>query len=301
MVPKSWPYATQFSALFTDENSTDLGAYGRFIPDFEHILIDHSDIEPTKIKGSLKARITQLLMWAVYHQPIQEGLEIAARLLAQLSPNVGLNYLNIYVRYLSSTQDEEIVTNFVETAQGQPVNIGGKMVTAIEAWMQEQFLQGETEDRIKGERAGERRGQLIGELKAKISMIETILQANPAWDTITQLTQIDQRLFKFMKDIYTGLFAEPASEAEEIEVDADYIKERRAMVVKVLHYRFQLSDEQQTALLENLASFEEKEQLDELVDTALITESLSLFHDTLSDLVEPTVLTETTFHEEANL
>jgi len=66
-------------------------------------LIDHSGIEPTEIKGALKAGIIQLLMWAAYHQPIQVVLDVAAQLLAQLPPGVGLNYLNIYVTYLSAT------------------------------------------------------------------------------------------------------------------------------------------------------------------------------------------------------
>jgi len=145
---ESWPYDTWMSTLFPEDEESDLSAYQDFIPEFRHILIDHSGIGLSEIRGSVKARITQLLMWATYHQPIREALDIAAGLLAQLPGSGGHNYVNIYVTYVSSTQGRGSADYFVGEANKQISSIGGNMITAAEEWMQEGFVKGEIRGKL---------------------------------------------------------------------------------------------------------------------------------------------------------
>lgn len=56
-------------------------------------MIDQSGIHPGEVKGNLKAQIMQLLMFAVYHEPIQEARQAAAQLLASLPTTGGVNYI----------------------------------------------------------------------------------------------------------------------------------------------------------------------------------------------------------------
>jgi len=166
------------------------------------------------------------------------------------------------------------------------------MVPVIEAWTQESFqrgeaqgeIKGELKGEIKGERKGEIKGEITGEMRAKIEMIEGFLKANVSWETITQATQINQKLYQSMKALYANVVSAITPEiVTEIDLDAEYVTKRRAMVVKILDHRFQLSDEQQTALLERLTVLNRREPLDGLVNSALIVEDMGLFEDELAD------------------
>jgi len=100
-----------------------------------------------------------------------------------------------------------------------------------------------------------------------------------------------------MKDIYAGIFVEATPEVDEIAEEQEYLKNRRSMVVKVLHYRFQLSDELQSKLRGHLESIDDKDIVNQLIDNALIVESLSLFYAELIDLIQAKPLTEKTHQE----
>ena len=80
-----WRYATEFTELFPGEVRE-----WRWLPRFEHVLIDHSETEPEGVRGTLKGRLAQLMMLAVYRAAVAwPALERALPLLAELARRGG--------------------------------------------------------------------------------------------------------------------------------------------------------------------------------------------------------------------
>ena len=77
-----WRHATEFSELFAGEVRG-----WRWLPRFEHVLIDHSETEPEGVRGRLKGRVAQLIMLAVCRAAVAwPALERALPLLADGAP-----------------------------------------------------------------------------------------------------------------------------------------------------------------------------------------------------------------------
>jgi len=174
---KKWSYSTKFRDLFRpNQRRAD------FIPDFGHILVDQSGIKSEEIKGALKARITQLLLLAAYHNEAKAKVfEILPELLMQIEqePTNGLNFPVIFARYLAQTQSPEDVEKLIERTKQLSAKIGGQMLTAAQAWT----LQ------------GEKRGELVKE----VEMVERFLKAGVAWDVVVNATGITQEKLQELK------------------------------------------------------------------------------------------------------
>jgi len=137
---------------------------------------------------------------------------------------------------------------------------------------------------VKGKTPGYLFGMVQGEIQTKIWIIENCLRENMTWETITHATSIDQTHLQLMKDIYAGVFAETTPDVDEIKDEQEYFQNQRSLVVKVLHYHFQLSDQEQSELHESLESLEpldEKDVLNQLIYYALVLENLDQFYTVL--------------------
>ncbi|MCE7986763.1 MAG: hypothetical protein DYG89_36780 [Caldilinea sp. CFX5] len=167
-------YSTEFADLFPE-----MARNWNFVPRFAHVLIDQSGLDPKQVQGGLRARILQLLMFAAYHEPIREALQLAAQLLAQLPETGGINYVRVFVRYLTATQENKTVEAFAETVAQYVPQKGQKIMTFAQQLLQE--------------------GEMIGEIKAKIEMIEKLLRAGVSWATIEQAMEINARQFVELK------------------------------------------------------------------------------------------------------
>lgn len=66
---------------------------------------------------------------SAYHKPIQEALHVAAQLLAQLPETGGINYVRVFVRYLSATQEKKTVETFATTVEQYAPQKGQKVMT----------------------------------------------------------------------------------------------------------------------------------------------------------------------------
>lgn len=168
----------EFADLFPEMART-----WNFVPRFAHVLIDQSGLDPKQVQGGLRARILQLLMFAAYHEPIRETLQLAAQLLAQVPETGGINYVRIFVRYLTATQEKKTVEAFATTVEQHAPQKGQKIMTFAQQLFQE----------------GEIRGNLIGEIRAKIEMIEKLLRVGINWATIETATEINPARFAEMK------------------------------------------------------------------------------------------------------
>ena len=146
---KSWTYSTKFRNLFRpNQRRAD------FIPDFGHFLVDQSGIKSEEIKGTLKVKITQLLMLAAYHnQARDEVFDILPGLLAQIrqEPTNGLNYPAIFVRYLAETQSPEDVKKLIERTKQLSAEVGGEMLAASQTWTSQVRREGSLAKEIERE------------------------------------------------------------------------------------------------------------------------------------------------------
>jgi predicted transposase/invertase (TIGR01784 family) len=195
---QSWNYSTELADLLPD-----FARNWSFIPRFSHILIDQSGLNPQMVEGGVRARVMQLLMFAAYHEPIQEALILAASLLAKMPEASDMNYVRLFVRYLLATQAQETVAEFVETVEQFAAERGEKIMTYAEELLRE----GEQRGKLKGELHGELRGELRGELKGQIEIIEKLLQAGVHWATIEQATGVDAQKFAELKQELARLWA----------------------------------------------------------------------------------------------
>lgn len=167
---ESWSYSTSFADLFP-EAARDWS----FVPNFTHFLVDHSGLEPKAVQGGLKAQVMQLLMLAAFHHSVKEALQLAAQLLVQLPTTGGVDYLLVFMRYLSVTQERETVDEFVQAVTQRAPKIGGEMMTYAEELLQE------------------------GEIKGKLETIEGFLKAGIGWPIIEAATGVDEEAFALLK------------------------------------------------------------------------------------------------------
>mgnify|MGYP000035322218 CR=1 FL=1 len=130
----------------------------------------------------MKARITQLLLLAAYHNEAKaEVFEMLPKLLMQIEekPTNGLNYPVIFARYLAQTQSPEDVEKLIERTKRLSVEIGGEMLTAAQAWTLE--------------------GEKKGKLEEKIEMVERFLKAGAPWEMVVNATGITQEKLQELK------------------------------------------------------------------------------------------------------
>jgi predicted transposase/invertase (TIGR01784 family) len=137
---KKWSGGQRLSVLFSN-NDSELQAY---IPDFEFVLHDLTQLSDDQIKGNVLFRTVALLFKHIFDPDITDRLPGILSLLKELSQKeTGIEYIESLLRYLLSTV-EEISTEGMKTILEQSLpNINGDLVmTLAEKWKKEGFEQG---------------------------------------------------------------------------------------------------------------------------------------------------------------
>lgn len=191
---RRWRHAAELSELFAP-----LVRAWPWVPRFEHLLFDQSQVKPRAVRGALRGRITQLMMMAAYRHR-RAALRSAARLLATLPPESGETTVRMFVLYLLATQDRGTATSFGEELRGAVSGPGGELMTYAEELIREGRQQGRQEGREEGRQEGERQGVL----KGKVGTIENLLQAGVQWSVIESATGIDQEALRALKQRLAG-------------------------------------------------------------------------------------------------
>ena len=184
-----WSYSTEFADLFPEAVRTL-----SFVPHFAHVLIDQSGLDPQTVAGGLRAKVMQLLLYATYHEMVEDVLRSAAHLLAHLPESGGIDYMRVFVRYVYATQDRPTVVNFARMVDVSAAKKGTEIMSYAEELLRE----------------GEISGEIKGEIKGQVETIEKLLRAGVTWETIEQATGIDPRRFAEMKKELVRLMAEGA-------------------------------------------------------------------------------------------
>ena len=193
-----WRYATEFSELFPREVRG-----WRWLPSFEHVLIDHSETEPEGVRGKLKGRLAQLMMLAVYRAAVAwPALERALPLLAELARRGG-GEQSMFVWYVLATQREPLRGRFAKELQRQIPGPEGDIMNYVEEIKQQGRLEGRQEGRLEGRQEGELKGRQEGELKGRqegrLETIEGLLRAGIGWPVILSATGIDEHTYRTLK------------------------------------------------------------------------------------------------------
>ena len=106
---RSWRYDREFAELFGDA----AGGW-RWVPRFEHLLIDRTQASAETVPGALAARLAQIALMAAFRDGL---LEQATRLMGELYRAAGFEEVAKHVEYVLATQNEENRQVFAEALQ----------------------------------------------------------------------------------------------------------------------------------------------------------------------------------------
>ncbi len=183
---RRWSPSTEFADLFPE-----WVRHWPWVPRFVHELIDQSGLSVAGVEGEVRVQIMQLLLLAAYHRA--EGwMERVAELwrsLSEVTPSGGLNYLEVFVLYVLSTQEPEVASSFGEVLRRY--GAGDDVMT----YAQQLLAEGRAEGRVEGRAEGE----AIGKLKSQVELIENFLREGAPWSMIERATGLDEAQFEALK------------------------------------------------------------------------------------------------------
>ena len=124
----------------------------QFIPDFQYLLCDISNIDDDEIKGEVMLRVGILIMKYIFKEELLEKLPGILGLLRELlHKRTGLEYLETILTYLAkgteklNKEDLSKAVKAVFSEQG-----GNAMATIAEQWIEEGRGEGREEGKIEG-------------------------------------------------------------------------------------------------------------------------------------------------------
>ena len=148
---RGWRHAADFTELFAEAVRE-----WPWLPHFEHLLIDQSEVEPAAVRGELQGRIAQLMMMAAYRRHWREALRAAFQGLAELLRDGGDDVVvRRFLSYALATQDAEKLALFSEELRRNVPGPGGDVMTIAESFIQQGIEQVSSRYRA-GYRAGYR-------------------------------------------------------------------------------------------------------------------------------------------------
>ena len=175
---RRWRHATELSELFAPSVRAS-----PWVPRFEHLLFDQSQVKPRAVRGALRGRITQLMMMAACRHR-REALRSAARLLATLPPEAGETTVRMFVLYLLATQDRGTARSFGAELREAVSGPGSELMTYAEELIKE--------GRDKGRQEG------------RLETIEELVRAGVPWSVIESATGIGQDALRALKQQLAG-------------------------------------------------------------------------------------------------
>ena len=177
-----WQHEREFAELFTD-----VAPQWRWVPRFEHLLIDQTQQSPDSVPGALAARLAQVAMMAAFRQAREELLESATRLMGELYRAMGFDEVAKHVEYVLATQPDEYRSVFVDALRRNVPGRGGDVMNYVEQLIE----RGRREGRQEGHQEG-REGKLEGQIRT----IEGFLERDFSWSSIEAATGIDEAAFR---------------------------------------------------------------------------------------------------------
>ncbi len=184
-----WEYAREFAELVADAEEW------RWVPRFEHLLIDQTEQSPDSVTGAVAARLLQISMMARFREASGELLEQATRLIRELYRARGFDAVAKHVEYVLATQPKANRRLFAEALRRNVPGRGGDLMNYVE----ELIEQGRQEGRREGELKGRQEGRQEGRHEGQVHTIEGFLRQDLPWSAIEAATGIDEAAFRRLK------------------------------------------------------------------------------------------------------
>ncbi len=173
-----WQYNREFAEFFANAEPE-----WRWVPRFEHLLIDQTEQSPESVPGAVAARLAQIAMMAAFREAREALLALATRLMGELYRAVGFAEVAKHVEYVLATQPDEHRAAFVASLRRNVPGRGGEVMNYVEQMVE------------RGRREGLQEGKLLGQVRT----IEGLLGSDVPWSTIEAATGIDKATFRKLK------------------------------------------------------------------------------------------------------
>ena len=177
-----WRYEREFADLVTEA-----APEWRWVPRFEHLLIDQTEKGAESVTGAVAARLLQIAMMAAFREAPGELLERATRLIGELYRAAGFEEVAKHVEYVLATQPEAQRKLFSEALRRNVPGPGGEVMNYVEELIEQ------------GRREGESKGRREGELKGRVRAIQGFVARDTPWSIIEAATGIDEATFRRLR------------------------------------------------------------------------------------------------------
>ena len=192
-----WPYQREFAELFSNA-----APQWRWVPRFEHLLIDQTQRGPGLVPGGLVARLAQIALMAAFRKAREELFEWAARLMGELYRVQGdraFEEVIKHVEYLLATQPDKHLATFAAALRRNVPGRGGDVMNYMQQLIERGRREGLQEGLQEGIQKGIQKGIQEGKLEGQIRTIEGFLERDFSWSTIAAATGIDEAAFGQLK------------------------------------------------------------------------------------------------------
>ena len=207
--PTGWRHSPQFADLFPAATRD-----WPWLPRFEHLLFDQTQVSPAQAAGSVRARLLQLTMMHAFSRAVREARQRMRPLLDDLERegSVGQDDMKMFVRYMLETGPEDTPEELGELLSRTAA--GGELMTSGERLRQEgreemraiaeqRHREGQREGRLEGKREGRLEGQREGRLET----IDGLLRTGVDWSVIERATGIGEQEYRQLKSQPNGAAA----------------------------------------------------------------------------------------------
>ena len=204
--PTGWQHSPQFADMFPAATRD-----WPWLPRFEHLLFDQTQVSPVQAAGSVRARLLQLTMMHAFSRAVREARERIGPLLGDLERegSSGQDDMKMFVRYIVETgpedTPEELGALLSRTAAG------GELMTSGERLRQEGREEGQRAGRLEGQREGrlegQREGRLEGQREGRLEAIDGFLRTGVDWSVIERATGIGEQEYRRLRSQPNGAAA----------------------------------------------------------------------------------------------
>ena len=212
--PTGWRHSPQLSDLFPAATRD-----WPWLPRFEHLLFDQTQVAPAQAAGSVRARLLQLTMMHAFDREVGETRQRMGPLLDDLERegSGGQDDMKMFVRYMLETGPEDTPEEMGELLSRTAA--GGEMMTSGERLRQEgrdemraiaeqRHREGQREGRLEGKREGrlegQREGRLEGQREGRLETIDGLLRTGVDWSVIKQATGIGEQEYRQLRSRPNG-------------------------------------------------------------------------------------------------
>ena len=212
--PTGWQHSPQFADLFPAATRD-----WPWLPRFEHVLFDQTQMSPAQAAGSVRARLLQLTMMHAFNRAMREARARMRPLLDDLvrEGSGGEDDMKMFMHYIAETGPED-----TPEAMGDILShtaAGGELMTSGERLRQEgreqmrdemravaerRHREGRLEGRSEGQQEGHREGRLEGQREGRLETIDGFLRTGVDWSLIERATGIGEQEYQKLKSQPNG-------------------------------------------------------------------------------------------------